>query len=256
MKGLGNLSVGKPWVLIIVVATTIAVFLATWATWDTTASAETVGFSIVEDFETGGVPPEWSSGNTLQISMTPSGEKFLGRTVTVTGGFINETVSLSLDGLPCHSEATVAFDLYAIQSWDGNEPGLPNSGPDIFNVTVAGGPTLLHTTFANFGDFEQSYPGPFIGSHSFEGFSGGPDNPKHTGAASFNTLGYEFPGGTNMDSTYSLSFNFDHTSNSLQVDFSAINVGLLGANDESWGLDNVSVETDECEKSGKGGGKP
>ena len=52
-----------------------------------------------------------------------------------------------------------------------------------------------------------------------------------------NSLGYTFYG----DNVYHLSFTFPH-SGDLMVSFTAS--GLQSLNDESWGLDNVKVETD------------
>jgi hypothetical protein len=99
--------------------------------------------------------PEWSNDTR---ELTPAGGRvFLGR-------FGNETVSLLLSGLPAHSEVTVSFDLFIIDTWDGNseEPGI---GPDIWDLSVTGGPTLLHTTFSNFDpDQNQAYPDPFPGA--------------------------------------------------------------------------------------------
>ena len=50
---------------------------------------------------------------------------------------------------------TVSFDLFIIQSWDGNHPTW---GPDLGELNVADGPPLLHTTFTNVPDFRQAYP--------------------------------------------------------------------------------------------------
>lgn len=69
------------------------------------------------DFDAG-VGLEWSNPSTAE---TPSGRGFLGR-------FGNDTVTLRLTDLPAHTEVTVAFDLYIIQSWDGSQEGV---GPDL-----------------------------------------------------------------------------------------------------------------------------
>ena len=166
--------------------------------------------------------PEWSNDAR---DVTPSGRVFLGQ-------FSNQTVSLLLSGLPAHSQATVSFDLFIINSWDGNcagpNCGCPSCGPDVWDLTVAGGPTLLHTTFSNVGLLNQAYPDTFPGG----------DNPAGTGATEVNTLGYSNYG----DSVYHLSFNFPHSIGALQLNFSAM--GLQDISDESWGLDNVEVAVD------------
>ncbi len=165
----------------------------------------------------GTVGPEWSYRIT---DVTPVGHRrFLGQ-------FNNNIVSLTLNDLPTHKKITVSFELFIIDSWDGNNHTW---GPDIWNLQVEGGPTLLYTTFSNTGSLghNQAYPGTYPGS----------DYPAQTGAAEVNTLGYTFYG----DSVYDLSFTFPHDASSLTLDFSA--QGLQSISDESWGLDNVKVST-------------
>jgi hypothetical protein len=164
------------------------------------------------------VGAEWSSGKT---DVTPSvrARFFLGQ-------FGNETITLTLSDLPTHTQVTVSFDLFILRSWDGNNQIY---GPDIWQLKVDEGQTLLHTTFANappdLVDFMQAYPGAY------------PDHDylPYTGAAEIKTLGYtDAP-----DSVYHLSYSFDHTASILSLDFSG--QGLQGIKDESWGLDNVEV---------------
>lgn len=171
---------------------------------------------------------EWSRTAT---STTPSGRRFLGE-------FGNTTVTLTLSELPAHSQVTLSFALFIIRSWDGNATAT-GKGPDVWDLRVGSGPTLLHTSFSNNGFFpgldRQSYPDVFPGS----------DHPARTGAAENNTLGYTFaflsPGiGTRaVDSVYLITRTFAHRSPSLTVHFSAS--GLQKLADESWGLDNVAV---------------
>lgn len=194
------------------------------------AAADTVYFNNFE----GAVGPEFSTGLT---SVTPvGGRRFLGE-------FGNGTVSLSLSNLPAHDQLTVSFDLFIIRSWDGNDPGF---GPDVWNLSVAGGPTLLNTTFSPV-DFPVGTPIPAPRRQAFpDAFPGG-DNPARTGAAENNTLGYTFFFGSigelrAVDSVYNLSFTFDHTASSVVFNFSASGLSP-GIADESWGLDNVRVES-------------
>jgi hypothetical protein len=177
------------------------------------------------DFE-GAVGPEWSNTST---SMTPAGSRqFLGQ--------FWRDVSLTLDGLPLHTEVTVSFDLFLIRTWDGNNRRW---GPDIWDLSVAGGPTLLHTTFSNVArpiftnSNNQAYPDTYpYGNH-----------PPFTGAAETYTLGYKHreERGREVvflpsDSVYQLSFTFLHSDSSVVLNFSG-----SGLTDESWGLDNVEV---------------
>jgi hypothetical protein len=164
------------------------------------------------DFE-GAVGPEWS---VTSVDTTPSGRRFL-------GWFGGQTVSLSLGGLPAHGAATVAFDLFVIESWDGNDT---LHGPDEWEMRLGSGPVLLNTTFSNTGvdGHRQAYPDAFPAG----------DHPARTGAVESDTLGYTYFG----DSVYRLTFTFAHTGPNLVLDFSAL---LRAVFDESWGLDNVVV---------------
>ena len=165
----------------------------------------------------------WSStGGAVTISTSPNGQKFLGRHSTY--GFSNETVSLSLSGVPVPNIGiTLAFDLYIIQSWDGN------SDPDIFELSVSGGPVLLYTTFGTHNPRYQSYP---------DNYGTGASYTWNTGASAIGTLGYTFYG----DAIYHLEYTFPHPNSNLIINFAARN--LQGITDESWGIDNVIISTE------------
>ena len=166
---------------------------------------------------------EWSNYDT---DVTPIGQRgFLGQ-------FGNTTVSLNLTDLPAHAAVTVSFDLFIIRSWDGNNQET-FYGPDIWELKVRNGLTLLSTTFSN-GDSAQSYPDSYPGG----------EYPGYSGSSEQNTLGYWHPlDWFEQDAVYQLSFTFEHSTDSLILDFSAS--GLQGVSDESWGLDNVRVITME-----------
>jgi tetratricopeptide (TPR) repeat protein len=169
------------------------------------------------DFE-GAVQSEWGSEwSNASTDITPNGQTFLGQ-------FGDDTVSLTLGDLPSHTDVTVSFDLFIIRSWDGSGRG----GPDVWDLSMAGGPTLLHTTFANYYDERQAYPGAYPGE----------EHPPGTGAAETNTLGFTYSGNPS-DSVYHLSFTLPHSMPSLVLEFSAS--GLEDLSNESWGLDNVEV---------------
>ncbi|NQT11659.1 MAG: tandem-95 repeat protein, partial [Planctomycetes bacterium] len=167
---------------------------------------------LFDDFELG-ASADWSDTTT---SVTPVGDRaFLGE-------FGNEEVFLSLNDLPSHELVTVEFDLYVLKSWDGNRAA---NGPDIWSLDVDGATTLLNTTFRNAPSYSQAFPDDYgSGSH-----------PPRTGAVENNTLGY----GLHGDSVYSLTFQFDHSADALQLRFSSS--GGEGIDNESWGLDNVRV---------------
>jgi hypothetical protein len=59
---------------------------------------------------------------------------------------VDETITLTLHDLKPHTLVTVAFDLYILKSWDGNNQTY---GPGRWALRVQNGPTLLDTTFSN-----------------------------------------------------------------------------------------------------------
>ena len=169
---------------------------------------------------------EWSNNS---IETAPSGENFLGR-------FLDIVETLTLNNLPVHTSATVAFRLYTIGSWDGNNTALNNGVVDGFtfdNIGLGQSNALpLNTTFSNFPGSDQDYPTiPSVGK---------------TGAVAINSLQYPVNnGGFGGDAAYDFSFTFAHTSSTLIANWVAyINQAGGGLLDESWGLDNVVVSVD------------
>jgi uncharacterized repeat protein (TIGR01451 family) len=179
---------------------------------------------------------EWSDPIT---TTTPCGNSFIGE-------FGSQSVTLTLQSLPAHSQVTVSFDLFIIRSWDGNRvdnqeplanPYSPDIivGPDIWQFQAAGN-TLLRTTFSNWNNAVsyQAYPGSYPGG----------SYPAQTGASAINSLCYTY-GPYNMSAVYPMRYTFAHTGDTLVLDFSAI--GLQVISDESWGLDNVKVSVSNGE---------
>ncbi len=162
------------------------------------------------DFEGATIGLEWS--DTIQ-STTPSLRKFLGK-------FANDSVTLTLTGLPDHLSVSVSFDLYLIESTEEN-------GEHFFELSIDGGPVLMTTSFNHNPASTQAYP---------DNYPSG-DYPGQTGAAEVDMLGY-IPNG---DMVYSFpnsdrSFTFTHTNSTLVVRFSG-----SGSAGQSWGLDNVCI---------------
>jgi uncharacterized protein (TIGR03437 family) len=208
----------------------------------------------------GAIYPEWTSSgytNTANAAGTvPSGsgpqvvtnvdsangkQRFLGEfggpTIVATPPYdlqhfvrVNETVTLKLTNLKPHSLATVSFDLYILKSWDGNNP---NYGPDRWSLSVGGGATLLDTTFSNnfktgaYDLSQQNYPTA--------------NSLPQTAAVAVNSLGYTFYG----DAIYHLTFTFPHAADTLVLNFASSLCEGKGTDDESWGLDNVRVSTNQ-----------
>jgi hypothetical protein len=192
--------------------------------------------SVVAYDSDAGFGDEW---NTQTTTTSPCGESYLGE-------FGNQTVRLSLENLPPHTQAYVSFDLYILRSWDGNQvkwPAVPGSfqmqgvmspdsivGPDRWQLKTDG-QTRLDTTYSNWASnaFHQAYPGTYPAGNY----------PAQTGASRINSLCYSYYNAGPMDSVYRMFVPIDHTGSSLQVDFAAF--GLQSLADESWGLDNVQV---------------
>ena len=206
------------------------------------------------DFQTG-FGSEWSTnfGGGLGLDNVPADANrlFLGRNDDVaTLGFSNDVVKLSLAGLGAHNKVTVSFDIYVINSWDGNGPlgNFPCCGPDMFGVSLAnvtpGSASGLLTTFSNLNAGEHPDAPPEGALQSYpNAFPNLPGSAPFSGAAEVGTLGYDFFGGGvgDDDSVYRISLTFDHSVSSLELSFFAL--GLQDLTDESWGLDNVTVST-------------
>ena len=200
------------------------------------------------DFQ-GAVGSEWSRN---QIASAPNPD--YNNTRLFLGEFGNDTVGLSLNALPNHDFMTVSFSLYLIRSWDGNDTSTAANN-DLLGVDhwrlVAGGQTLLDTSFSNGNLAGQTYDGAkstytqtaWTPCTAYQGYAGpGPNGPM-TGANECFSLGYKFsdPNVTDepMDSVYELSFTFPHIASAITLNFGAN--GLQTLADESWGLDNVRV---------------
>ena len=155
-------------------------------------------FTFEDDFE-GGPSDSWNHG-TINTDHLDAFTKFLGR-------FSNQTVSLTLNNLPTHSEVKLQFDLYLLDSWDGDDTGC--CGPDSFRVGFGSSRTnLLDKTF------------------------GGDQAP-------CDQLGFNLGFCDTIYKNLGSGFSFPHTGDSLTLSFSA--KGLQDLDDESWGIDNVKV---------------
>ena len=111
----------------------------------------------------------------------------------------------------------------------------PRNGPDLFDLSVLNGPTLLHTTFYNPGTelnapALQAYPADYpLGN-----------NKGYTGAHERNSLGlFMDESGMPRDAVYQNAFTFTHRSDSVVLRFSV--TGLEGLDNESWALSKVQV---------------
>jgi hypothetical protein len=176
---------------------------------------------------------EWSDTRT---ATSPIGQR------TFLGPFANQAVTLSLDSLPSHTAITVAFDLFVLGRWDGNDL-TPGCGPDLIEVRLADGLVLAHTTFNN-GHPETAAAGQAFPDNYPEG-----NHPPHTGASEINRLGFTEPGHEVMDSVYHLQYTFPHTARAMKFVIEARTEApadlslppLVSPSEATWGLDNFQV---------------
>lgn len=140
---------------------------------------------------------------------------------------VKQSVRLTLDKLPPHQALRISFDLYILKSWDGNSPQY---GPDELRVALANGPSLIDSSFSNNHKVDRQ--------GSYQDYPAKKSKPQ-AAAASVNTLGYQFFG----DSIYRLEFTVPHDRDTLELDFSSQLFEGKGTDDESWGIDNIRVET-------------
>lgn len=141
---------------------------------------------------------------------------------------VEQTVSLALHDLPAHTALRVSFDLYILKSWDGRSPVY---GPDRWSLKIAGGATLLETTFSN---------NPKVAEEGSSQDYPQPGSPPRSGAVSTGTLGYSpfF-----RDSIYHFAFTVAHAERRLTLEFGSSLMEGKGIADESWGLDNVRISS-------------
>ncbi len=136
----------------------------------------------------------------------------------------SERTTVTLTGLGEHSAIRVEFLLALIDSWDGLEE--ENWGPDSFNIAIDG-VTMFSEVFSNRGGDagRGTYEGPavnMLAAPSSLGF-----HPWHLDSA------IAFAGDGALE--------FAHTGSTLTIEFWASGPAWQGGDDESFGIDNLSV---------------
>lgn len=131
---------------------------------------------------------------------------------TFLGRFGYTTVGLNLSNLASHTTVTLEFDLYIIDSWDGESFQVQNSGS-----------TLWSASFDNHMGASQSYTARTGDTFRAElAFSG-------TGY--YDSIYHKVNGG----------ITFSHTASTLALTFSGYPNETI--DNESWGIDNVRILT-------------
>jgi hypothetical protein len=168
-------------------------------------ASSSFALSYSTDFESA-IGSEWS-GSTSIATGNATFTNFLGR-------LGNNTTSLSLTGLGAGNHSIVlTFDFYAIDSWDGDGTAW---GIDYFGIS---------------GDYNNEWTVARSTSSATQTF---PYTPSETGSFGYNSRWTD-------DIYRDISISFVQTGDTLDLSFYGHN--LQGINDESWGLDNVRVET-------------
>ncbi len=160
-----------------------------------------------QDFENAAnIGPEWSSRATDHgTAFTRFSERRASSTLTLT-----------LDTMTGQAYALI-FDLYIIDSWDGN--GSEWGGPDQFNVRI--GDTLAFSESMD-NDRDSQYL-------TYR-------NPDEVGHFGFGTRPYD------NDAIYR-GVALEFIANGPRTSIAFFGTGLQGKNDESWGIDNLRVES-------------
>jgi hypothetical protein len=195
------------------------------------ASAPTMATTVFSsDFESG-LPAEitglGASVESVQgyAGLGAAGNQFAG---SFLRNLTNDTVTLTLTGLPAHDTVDVLFLFAAIDSWDGSSGGFPSG--DFFTVTVDG-VTIFRESFENSdAGFTQTYVAPAGGE-----------------LARKQNLGFSV-GSYHADSAYDLSIDsrfqgIAHTASTLTITFNGGGSGWQAGADESWAIDNLRIVT-------------
>ena len=171
------------------------------------------------DFESG-ASAEWSGITATESVQLYAGHGFAGRFLRNPNA--PSPTTLTLTDLPAHDGISLTFLLAIIDSWDGGT--TCGAGPDTFNVRIDG-VLYFSRIFENSGCGIQTYV-----------------PPPHVELARHQHLGFGV--GTFFgDSAYNMGLDplfrsIPHTNDSLTIEFFQTTVG---ANDESWAIDNLEV---------------
>ena len=177
-----------------------------------------------------------------RTAKAPNGRGFLGEYAQMT------PLLLKVENLPVHKFVRLRADLLILKSWDGTTEGLEHDSWGILDET---GPLLMITTFSNpqirnpqaLKANQQPLPAR-ARSQSFPDEYPFAEHPPATGASGEgNKLGFKFKKHDieTTDTIYKIDITFPHEAKELALRFFGRLTHHKG--DESWGLDNVIVET-------------
>jgi len=200
------------------------------------------GVVFMDDFDDGQWTPSSVSAVLSGVTIVEDVQGF--RAVGFRGKFVRNksqgnpaaATTLTLIGLPEHKSINIKFLLALIDTWDGNcgptrvaAGGAANSThcPDYFNVVVDGDTVFKETFF-----FESALPQSYDEKSRGTLLSRGVD---------FNTGGYDLAYDMSRDSAFQ---HILHSRDTAVISFFASGAGWQGGDDESWGIDDLTVEID------------
>ena len=188
--------------------------------------AAMAGPVFTTNFESGAPPGLSGAGSLANVAAFPAGVGLgLQAWQNTSTGNPAATTAITLTGLASHTWMGVDFDFIAFDSWDG----VGAWGPDYLNLAI--GASRVYVSVDNFGGGIADF---------------GADGPYQSGAVSMR-LYDDANHGSNPswpDSVWHLSFSFPHVADGAVLSFYASGEGWQGEGDESFGLDNIVVETD------------
>jgi hypothetical protein len=163
------------------------------------------------------------------------------RTTIASGGpsgsylglFASETwdtpVTLAVDLLTAGTNATIAFDLLIVDSWDGyaNQYILPRG--DTFSILLNGTPISVDP-------FIQWSQAPYDNTRASSGYYG---SSTYRVTMTRTQSGTNFAGGSSTDQVWHVVLTLENAPQTLTLGLSA---GVdSGSYDESWGIDNLTI---------------
>ena len=178
------------------------------------------------DFETN-VGSEWSNSNTVDLWPHTN---LLGNHGNYCGCSLNR---LTLNNLPTHDSIRISFDLFIHDTW-----GDAISNPDIWNLDVAGSnniyTSIISASFANDNTFTQTYPQNYDPNNIVE-------NPARFGAYQVGLPGLCIWNGGYETTIYKIDKTVSHSDLVFQMELYSFT--SEDNCDESWSIDNVTIET-------------
>lgn len=142
--------------------------------------------------------------------------------ITSLGDHTTDAVTINLSGLAAHSEIAVNFDLYILDSWDGNTSLGGTVPEDYFVFSVDG--VINSWTFDNFNYSDETNTDTADATGNFNGINGWGEIDR-------------------FFSDYNNGFTFAHSADTLTLSFYGDGSGFQSITDESWRVTNLAVSS-------------